>query len=75
MGGGGSKIVNMEDVQDAINAGLINVKDACKYVKCAPNREKFDNEDDNNNIFLLVILITLLILFIFTMSLHLKKYI
>lgn len=75
MGGGGSTIVNVDDVQDAINAGVINVKDACKYVKCPPNREKFNNEDDNNNIFLLVILIMLLILFIFTMSLHLNKYI
>jgi hypothetical protein len=43
MGGSGSTIVNVEDVENAMNAGEINVKEACKYVKCPPNREQFDN--------------------------------
>jgi hypothetical protein len=75
MGGGGSTIVNVEDVEEAINAGEITVKEACKYVKCPPNREKFNNEDDDNTEYWLAILIMLLIFFIFTMSLLLKKYI
>jgi len=73
MGGGGSTILNVEDVEEAINAGEITVKEACKYVKCPPNREKFNNED--NTKYWLAILIMLLIFFIFTMSLLLKKYI
>jgi hypothetical protein len=71
MGGGQSTIVNIDDVQDAIDAGKINVKDPCKYVKCPPNKEKFDNEY-NNNIYLIVILIMLLIFLIFFI---IKKYI
>jgi|688.fasta_scaffold730536_2 hypothetical protein len=74
MGGGQSTIVNIEDVQDAIDAGKITVQEACKYVKCPPNREQFNNEYNNND-YLLVILITLLVFFIFVMSLILKKYI
>jgi hypothetical protein len=73
MGGGGSTILNVEDVEEAINAGEITVKEACKYVKCPPNREKFNNEE--NTEYWLAILIMLLIFFIFTMSLLLKKYI
>jgi hypothetical protein len=69
MGGGGSTIVNVEDVENAINAGEINVKEACKYVKCPPNREKFDNEKTDSE-FMLFILIMLLIFFIIV-----KKYI
>jgi hypothetical protein len=75
MGGGESKIVNVEDVEEAINAGEITVQEACKYVKCPPNREKFNNEDYDNTEYWLAILIMLLIFFIFTMSLLLKKYI
>jgi hypothetical protein len=72
MGGGESKIVNIEDVQDAIDAGVINVADACKYVKCPPNREKFNNEYDNTE-YKLAILIMLLIFLLFIMSFILKK--
>jgi hypothetical protein len=72
MGGGQSTIVNVEDVQDAINAGEINIQNTCKYVKCPPNKESFKNENNNNNIFLLVILIILIILLIYFI---LKKYI
>jgi hypothetical protein len=69
MGGSGSTIVNVEDVENAMNAGEINVKEACKYVKCPPNREQFDNEDTDSE-FMLFILIMLLIFFIIV-----KKYI
>ena len=69
MGGGQSTIVNVEDVENAINAGNITVEDACKYVKCPPNKEKFNNEDNNND-YVLFLLIMLLVFFII-----LKKYI
>jgi hypothetical protein len=63
MGAGGSTIVNVEDVEDAMSAGKITVQEACKYVKCPPNKEKFNNENNNNN-FLLFLLIMLLVFFI-----------
>lgn len=74
MGNSVPEIKNVEDSQLQLNAGEINVQETCKYVKCIPNKEKFDNEYDNNE-YWLVILIMLLIIFIFIMSLILKKVI
>lgn len=70
MGGGESKIVNVNGT--LIQAGIVDIKNECEYVKCSPNISQFCNYDKkrnnlilNKNIYIYLIFLLLFLMFIF----------
>lgn len=80
MGGGQSTIVNVEDSGLNINAGRIDIKNECKYIKCSPNISQFSNYDNNDinydiNNYIIIYLLFLIFIYIFIWFIIIKKLI